>query len=128
MGVYLRAGTMLLEKPKGGFFKVMSLAGGAAAAGASSATVTAVTAAAATVAPAEAEGMLATVAVAFPVLTLRLTGLPLLALLLHNTGSATSLLLEGCTGRLKEPRRLLCDRCILLQHNLLLLKPPIIFS
>jgi hypothetical protein len=122
---------MLLEKPRGGFFKVISLAGGAAAAaaaGVSSATLTAVTAAAATVAPAGTEGMLATVAVAFPVLTFRLTGLPLLALLLQNTGSARSLLLEGCTGRLQKPRRLLCDSCILLQHNLLLLKPPIIFT
>lgn len=122
---------MLLEKPRGGFFKVISAAGGAAAGAddaASSATVTAVTAAAATVAPAKAEGMLATVAVAFPVLTLRRTGLPLLALLLHNTGSASSLLLVGCTGRLKEPRRLLCDRCILLQQILLLLKPPIILK
>jgi hypothetical protein len=122
-----RAGTMLFEKPRGGFTSVMSLARGADTAACS--TSAAVTVAAATVAAAPTDGKLLTQLVLLPFLILRLMLglLLLLALLLQTSVRVLDLLGGRQTGVLVQPGRLLRLNRILPALILLVLKPPSIF-
>lgn len=120
---HLRAGTMLLENPRGGFTSVMSPGGDAVL----SATLTVVTVAAATVAAAAVtDGMLLMLAVFLPCLILRLAAAGLLLLpallLLHTIGVVMHLLLEDRQPAVAR----VC--CVPLPEQNLLFKLPSIFQ